>query len=334
MPTTDYGTVNQCTAAWAAREMLAHAEPVLVLSKFGLSKPLPMNRAKTASFRRPIPFDATPTTRLLQEGVTPPSVQMTYEDVTVTLNQYGGLVEISDVVNDQAEDPVLKDSAMMAGEQAAETIENVIWGVVRGGTNVLYANGATRLAVNTALTSSKLRAATRALRRQRGRPITKIMDSTPNWATRSVEGGFVAVGHTDLESDIRNIPGFIAVADYGSRQPLCPEEIGTVESIRFVLSPVLTPFANAGGAAGTTVLSTGGTSADVYPLLVFARESFGLVALKGKYAIEPSVINPGLKSKSDPLGQRGYVGWKTYFAALVLNEAWQIRIEVAASALA
>lgn len=331
--TTDYGTISQRTAAWAAREMLAHAEPVLVLSKFGASKPLPMNRAKTASFRRPIPFDALPANRILAEGVTPTTVQMTYEDVTVTLNQYGSLVEITDVVHDMAEDPVLKDASMMSGEQAAETIENVTWGTIRGGTNVLYANGAARNAVNTPISKDKIRAATRALRAQRGRPITKILDSSPNWQTRAVEGGFVAVGHTDLESDIRNIAGFIPVADYGSRMPLCPEEIGTVESTRFVLSPVLTPFADAGGAAGETVLSTTGTSADVYPLITFAREAFGLVALKGKYAIQPSVINPGVISKSDPLGQRGYVGWKTYFNALILNEAWMIRTEVAATAL-
>lgn len=333
MPATTYGSISQRTAAWVAREMLSHAEPILVLSKFGASKPIPKNRAKSVEFRRPIPFDVNTTTQLVTEGVTPSAAQMQYEDVSVSLSQYARLVEITDVVNDMAEDPVLKDSAMLVGENMAELVEVIIWEAIRGGTSVVYANGTSRSAVNTPISLDDVRLATRSLRANRAKPITRILDSSPNWNTRAVEGGFVAIGHTDLEADIRNLPGFIPVADYGSRQPLCPEELGTVESVRFILSPVLTAFADAGGAAGTTVLSTSGTSADVYPLIVLAREAFGLVPLKGMYAVEPTVINPGVKDKSDPLGQRGYVGAKMYFAALILNNDWMTRVESAASDL-
>lgn len=47
MSATTYGSISQRTAAWAAVEMLAHAEPILVLSKFGQNKPLPRNKADT-----------------------------------------------------------------------------------------------------------------------------------------------------------------------------------------------------------------------------------------------------------------------------------------------
>ena len=56
MATTTYGDISQRTAAYAAVEMLSHAEPILVLSKFGQSKPLPKNKADNVKFRRPIPF--------------------------------------------------------------------------------------------------------------------------------------------------------------------------------------------------------------------------------------------------------------------------------------
>ncbi|RME56464.1 N4-gp56 family major capsid protein, partial [Candidatus Parcubacteria bacterium] len=58
-----------------------------------------------------------------------------------------------------------------------------------------------------------------------------------------------------------------------------------------------------------------------------------LVPLKGENAIKPTVVNPDQVSKSDPLGQRGYVGWKSYFAAAILNEAWCYRVECAATLL-
>ena len=81
------------------------------------------------------------------------------------------------------------------------------------------------------------------------------------------------------------------------------------------------------------MLSTTGSVADVYPVVIVAKEAYGLVPLKGMGAITPSVLNPGQIDKSDPLGQRGYVGWKAYFAALILNQTWMSRIECAASSL-
>jgi N4-gp56 family major capsid protein len=45
------------------------------------------------------------------------------------------------------------------------------------------------------------------------------------------------------------------------------------------------------------------------------------------------VLNPGTPSKSDPMGQRGYVSWKAYFTAVILNQNWMARLEVAVTAL-
>jgi len=331
MAITNYGGLNQRTAAWAATEMLAHAEPVIVLSKFGLTKPMPKNKADNVKFRRPNPFAIS--TVPLTEGVTPVAQALAYTDVAATLSKYGSVIEITDKVEDLAEDPVLKDAAMLAGEQAAETLELVTWGAIKAGTNVLYANGVARAAVNTPVSLAKVRAAVRSLQANRGKPVTKMLSSSVNYLTKGVEGGFVAFGHTDLEADLRNLVNFTPVAQYGSRKPLCPQEIGSVENVRYILSPVLAPFPNAGGLAGATVVSTAGTNADVYPLVVIAEGAYGCVPLKGDNAITPTVINPDQVSKSDPLGQRGVVGWSSYFTALILNEAWMARIEVSASAL-
>lgn len=328
--TTTYGDISQRTAAWAASEMLKHAEPVLVLQKFGATKEMPKNKADTVKFRRPVPFSAATTP--LVEGVTPTSQKMAYEDVTAQLKQYGRPIEITDVIQDLAEDPVLKDASMLAGEQAALTTESITYGVVKAGTSVYYANGSARNAVNTAISLTKQRAVTRYLKAQKAQKITRILDGSPNYNTKPIEASYVAVAHTDLESDIRGMAGFVPVAQYGSRQAICPEEIGSVEDVRYVLSPELSAFADAGGAKGSMV-STTGTSADVYPVLFFGKEAFATVPLKGARSIAPMVLNPGTPDKSDPLGQRGYVSWKTYFTAVILNQTWMARLEVAATAL-
>lgn len=331
MAVTNYAGISQRTTAWAATEMLAHAEPIVVLSKFGQAKPVPKNKADNVKFRRANPFAVSLTP--LTEGVKPTSQALTYSDVPVSLAQYGAATEITDHVADMVEDPVLKDASILSGEQAAETMELVTWGALKAGTNVGYANGAARAAVNTAVKLGTVRAGVRALQAARGRPVTSMLDGSPKLGTKPVEGGYIAFGHTDLEQDIRGLTGFTSVANYGSRQPLCPQEVGSVENVRFILSPVLASFADAGGLSTTVVVSTTGNNADVYPLIICAKEAFGVVPLKGANAITPNVIQPDTADKSDPLGQIGFVSWKAYFAAVILNETWVYRIETGASQL-
>ncbi len=330
MAMTQYGDISQRTADWAAATMLKHAEPILCLNLFGQIKPIPQNKAASAKFRRPIPF-ATATTPLV-EGVTPASHKIRYEDVQVALQQYGDLVEITDKVADLAEDPVLSDAVMLSGEQAAATQEELLWGVLRAGTNKFFANGSARNAVNTIVSLNKQHAIIRSLRMNRAQPVTQILDGSQNSMTRPIESAYVAFAHTDLEHDLRALAGFVPVAQYGSRKVLTPLEIGSVENVRYILSPVLEPYADAGGATGA-MKSTTGVNADVYPIVYVTRDYYGICPLAGKGAVKPTVLNPNTPSKSDPLGQRGYVGWKTWWAGKILNEAWGAVLEVAVTAL-
>lgn len=332
MSGSSYGDISQRTAAYAAVEMLEHARPIIVLADYGQPKPLPRNKADNIKFRRPIPFVVS--TTQITEGVTPASHKIKYTDVPVTMGQYGDVAEITDRVHDMSEDPVLKDAAMLAGEQAAETIEMVTWGVIKGGTNVIYGASAdsARTDVNDPLSIGVQRSATRFLKAQRGKKITSKMGSTVNYATEAVDAAFLAFGHSDLEPDIRDMPGFTPCEKYGSMKPL-PYECGKIEDVRYILTPLLTPFQAGGSATLNGMIADDSTNVDVYPIVVIAKEAYGVVPLRGSGAIHPTVINPDTVSKSDVLGQRGYVGWKTWFAAVILNQAWLVRIEVGATDL-
>ena len=335
MATTKYGDISQRTAAYAEKKMLEHAEPILVLEKFAQAKPLPRNTADNIKFRRPVPY-AVSTTQLV-EGVTPVPKQMVYEDVPVTLGQYGDVIEITDKVYDLNEDPVLNDAAMLAGEQAAETKELILWGVLKAGTNVAYsgtaATPAARTDVNDTISLNLIRSALRSLKSQRAKGITQMISASPKFATEAVAAGFVAFAHTDVEQDIRDLDGFTPVERYGSFSPLSDYECGKVEQTRFILSPVLAPWADAGSTTLNGMVSTSGTQTDVYPVVFVSKNSYATVPLKGANSMSPRVVNPDRIDKSDILGQRGYVGWKMYFAALILNESWVQRIEVAVTDL-
>lgn len=317
MPSTAYGDISPRTAAFAAKELLTRGQPYLVLEKFGQAKALPANNSKVMKFRR---YNALPNTpKVLTEGVTPTSTQLTYTDVTATLSQMGEVVEISDVILDTHEDPVLNETVGLLGEQAAQMVEKMRFGVVKAGTNVMYGNGAARNAVNTAITIDVQRRAVRALKRQNARQITSIVRSTPSFGTENVAPGYVGLVHPDLERDIRALPGFTPAEKYGTITPW-ENELGKIDDVRYVTSTIFEPWADAGGAKGT-MLSTGGTSADVYPVLYVGKDAYGIIALKGAYAVTPLVVNPK-PSDSDPLAQRGKAGFKTMQTAVINNQSY------------
>ncbi|RMH42397.1 MAG: N4-gp56 family major capsid protein [Alphaproteobacteria bacterium] len=326
---TDAG-ISQRTNVYAERQMLKHAMAVMVLDKVAKPVRMPKNKSTTIKFRRPKVFSAATTP--LVEGVTPSTTAFSYEDVQATLKQYGQVVGITDVIEDTHEDPVLNDATQQAGENIGRTMEALMYGVAKAGTNVFYANGTSRAQVNTAVSVNKIRAVVRALKRQKAAKITRILAPSPNYSTKPIEASYVAVCHTDVESDIRNLAGFVPVAQYGQRQPLCAEEFGALEDVRFVTSPDLEPFTSAGSSTTNGMIATAG-NVDVYPILFFGQEAFGAVALRGQGAVSPTIIPVGQKTKDDPLGQRGYVGWKTWFAAVILNQLWMARLEVGATDL-
>ena len=343
----NYGDVTPAVAAWATVRMLKRALPLLVFEKFGQTYPLPTNSTQTAKFRRYFlsgatgaagsgsgefytPLALTP----LVEGVTPEGRSLANQDYTVQLAQYGDWVGLTDVVDVTHPDNILGELTDLLGENAAETVETLRYNVLKAGTNVFYANNvAGRSTVATAISRTDQRRVTTALNRQNAKKITSVVASRPDYGTASVEAGYVAVVHPDLESDIRNMTGFKAVADYGPHTSPWEGEIGSVEQVRYIATTVAKPFLASGVvvASAPTLRSNGGVNIDVYPVLYFARDAFGIVPLKGHSAMTPMVVNPK-PAPGDPLGQRGSVGWKLWTATVILQEAFMVRLEVGATA--
>jgi N4-gp56 family major capsid protein len=344
MPTTTYGDISPAVAAYSVVRMLQRAMPYMQLEKLGQTYPLPSNSTQTAKFRRyfltgatgsagtgsgnfNIPLATTP----LTEGVTPTGSTLNTQDYTVTLDQYGDFVEITDVVQDTHTDNVLQQATDILGEQAAVTVETLRFNVLKAGTNVYYANNAGgRGSVASTITLADQRRVTTGLNRQNAKKITQVVASTPDYDTRSVEASYVAICHPDLETDIRSMSGFKPVADYGPHTTPFEGEIGSVEQVRYMTTTIAEGWPGAGSGSPGSLRATAG-SVDVYPVLFFGRDAFGIVPLKGKSSMTPMVVNPKPQA-GDPLGQRGTVGWKLYTATVILQEAFMARLEVGATA--
>lgn len=335
-------------------EILKHAMPQEVLGRVGASvkKRIPKNSSDTIVFRRWLPKGATanspntwtvdPTAHLLTEGEPPNSEAIVAQDITVTLSQYGVLYRFSDRTVDLYEDEVPGEMKRLTGERMGLLLEMIRWGVLKAGTNVYRAgNVASRALVNGLISQNLLRNVARGLSNNLAAKITNVLSATPNIGTQPIEAAFVAVCSTDLEADIRSqLTGFIHVSEYGTRRPMHENELGSWEQYRFVTSPHLNPYLLAGAAttANTRLAngvpnSTGAELPDVYPLVVLSEECYGDVMLRGVESFDVTMIAAGEKTKDDPLGQRGYVGAKTYFAVVRLNEGQMAVVEVACSSL-
>jgi len=331
-----YGDISPRTAAYAAARLLMRGQHDMITERFGQSRPIPKRHTKSIKFRR---YESLPrATAPLAEGIPPKGRKLTYTDVTATLEQYGDFVELTDVIKDTHEDDVFKESFDLCGEQAAETVEVVRIAVMKAGTNVFYANNAgSRSAINSPGVRGDFRRIYRSFRRNKARQISKMVRASAKISTEPVNAAFFVLGHTDCDSDIRGLEGFVPVEQYSDSTKALPTEIGKMDQFRFCLTALFEPW-EAAGTAGQTYLSggeivTSDTAADVYPLIVLAKNAYGIVPLQGQNAVKPAVRNPDQPAVGDELGQKGFVSWKMYQTAVILNQLWMARLEVAATAV-
>lgn len=335
--TTTYGDISPRTAGAAKARLLSRGQHLMVVERFGQVDPQQKNKTKTCKWRRYNSFPRA--TQPLAEGIPPTGNKLTYTDVQATLEQYGDSYKLTDVIVDTHEDKVLQEMMDLSGECAAETIETIRINILKAGTNVFYANGAaSRAYVTSPPTRGDFRLIYRYFKNHKAREISQIIAPSAKISTEAVMPAYFCMGHTDLDADIRAIPGFIPAKHYADTTKVLPGEIGSIEQFRIILTPMFEPWLAAGSSAtGTTYLSSGvapstAAAPDVYPLICVARDGYGIVPLQGYNSVTPMVVNPNKPSAGDPLGQIGWVSWKTYQTAAILNQAWVARLECAATA--
>jgi len=335
-----YGDIGNATAGFYSAKLLSHAVPDEVLTRFA-HRPvtLPRGETKVVEFRRSKAFAAATTP--LEEGVTPEGSTFSYETISVQLQQYGDYAELTDYIEDFSKDNVAFDMLERQGEQVTLTRELLLADVVMAGTNVIYGNGSARNAITKdgTFTVSKVQEAVTALRNQKARMYHKIMSGSEKYETYPVEGCFVAVGPNEMEVSYRKLASssapeadhFIPVSRYGTTKPINQHEIGNFRSVRYCITSEFGRLKGKGAASTDAAIYDDGTNADVGQTVVFGEEAFGAVPLRGANTASVYILNAGTARGGDPIGQRGSVGWKMYYAALILQELWMQRLETAIS---
>ena len=345
---SSYGDLSKNDAFTIQKKMLPIAKRLLTFAKFAQKETKPQKQGLEIRHRRYERFPIVDTP--IAEGVTPDFSSLEHTTLMHTLKQYGSYVNTTDVQLAAAADPVLKIISERQATQAGETIDFLSYKVFRAGTQVKYVGtsasarsdvdmtiGGVAPTVNDPTagtqTLAALQTAIRALQNNDAIKLKSKLKASVGVATEPIRESYVAICHPDLQQDIQQLPGFVAVEKYSDQGDAIEGEIGGVEGVRFITTTQATPFKDAGDTNGVAnCVSTGASNADVYPVLIFAEDAIGCATLGGMDSLRSKVVMPK-PGPGDPLGQRGTVAWDTFYSCVILQDLWMYRLEVACTKL-
>lgn len=343
------------------RELLERATPLLVYQKFGQNKSLALRNGTQMVFRRWESLSQV--TRPLMEGVTPDGVAPTKTDVVASLQWYGSVIPITDKIELTHVDPIVTEFSALAGENMGESMDSVHGNALSGGTCFVrvqdddggtldlapYTEGSTpaRNTVGGVLCRSAFDYALRLLVDNKAKPFVPQVNPGSGEQSYPIAKSYYAIIHTTQIHDLYSVasgfmvyntssailardPAFVPVENYASQAGVVEGEVGKYRGIRIIATTNAKYWPDAGAAlsgAGANLKSTTGTSCDVYSVLVFGRDAYGIVPLAGNSAkiIVKDRMSGGT---ADALEQRSTIGWKAITCpAVILNESWMVRIE-------
>ena len=286
------------------------AEPELVHDQFAQKQPIPKNGGKTIQFRKYEPLSADTGARLLSEGRTPPGQKLAMSVVEATVEQYGGYIEISDMLMLSAIDNNLLQATRLLASQAAKVLDAITRDAIAEGGIRRFSGGVTgKEQLSSAnkehyLSVNDIRLAVRTLKKA----------NAPK-----INGSYIGIIHTDVAYDLMSDPDWKAPHEYKDTENLYEGEIGKLYGVRFVET-----------SEGKVHVKGGASNSDVYETFVFGADAYGTTEITGG-GLEHIVKQLGSAGTSDPLNQRATVGWKATKVSTILVPDYLVRIMSAAT---
>lgn len=205
----------------------------------------------------------------LTEATTPTQSTFSLEQVTVTLDQWGDYLEISDVAQLTAKHPLMTQCVELLADNAARVMDREITIVMLAGTNVQYGDGS--VASRSTITSSMIISDTIV---QKVR-VTMVNNGAPPRGGPSGDAkqvatsgnfqngnSYVAVCSPNVIGDVQrpstSFGTWASAATYANAKALYASEVGTWQGVRFVETNFIPKFVLFGG---TTTAVAAGTDA-------------------------------------------------------------------------
>jgi len=305
------------------RALLMRTTANQVFDRFGQTKVIPAksNAKKAFAYRyKNILPATTPIAEYNGSNIKAPN-KIVREEVEYSVDHYGDYIVYTDELDLYDFDNIKSSFLDILGDQASLTIDTIRRDVLRGGTNVVYADGETsraNVATNkTTLTSNDFKIMSIKLKNQRGKKFTKVITGSVKVGTTPIRSAYMGIVSPEVTEDLRNLTGWKEVESYSDYSKAMEDEVGSIGDFRIIESYNNDPI----DVSGT----------NVYISYFMAENAYATTSLRGKDGIMTKVKPLGSAGAEDPLDQFGTIGWKAITGAAILNEAWLIRAESTAT---
>lgn len=308
-------TLSAEAKAFYDRKLLERAKPVLKMAMSGQARSIPKNSGNQVSYRR---FNQVAThTTALTEGVTPTATNASVTEVTGTVAGYGGYMTVSDQLHLMGIDPVISELTDVMGENAGQSIEEIVRTELVTGTSVLYATGSARNAQSAAnpITATLVRKGVRTLMSN---------DAVGYEAERGDNGqGGVYLGiiHPRAFYDLIGDTTINNTFTYSDPKGIYEYKLPMFAGVAWFVSTKAPVFTGEGSGA-----------ADVYGTFIISKNAYGVVDVAGTGKFSTLVKPLGSAGSDDPLDQRASVAWKSFQLPKILNNNFMTRIEAGVTA--
>lgn len=312
-------TVPAAVSTFYDRKMLTKAKASLVHNRYAQVRDIPRNNTDAIRFRRYSLL--APSLDTIVEGVTPSLDTLSITNVDATVQQYGRGYLLTDKLMFTTLDPILLEVADILGENAGNTLDQITREELATTTTIQYASSATSNATVTSamkITKAEIQEAVRTLKNNNTKKITSMVNASDGFNTSPVDACYIGIVHPNTTYDLKNIPGFIRVEEYGSRVAM-ENEVGALDEVRFIETT------NAKVYTGE-----GASSIDVYGTLIFGSDFYAITRIAGE-AMKNIVKPAGSAGSADPFDQRQTSAWKATFVATILNDAFGLSLRHAVS---
>lgn len=289
------------------KKLLQRAEKDLIYMKYGVKRPIPPGSGKSIEFRRFEKITITAGSYTLTEGTPPTETNATVSNVAATISQYGMYSRITDLLKTQAYDNTIAEFTDLFGMAAAEGLDVVVRNALSSATTIQYADTAHQVGTSGTgsvgsgnyLDAAELLEAKRTLRRNGAKP------------------PYTCVIHPDNTKDLMEDPDIRDDFRWTDAAAIKSGNIGQWMGINFVETNNLRLRS-----------SYGMSGADVYEVLMFGQEFYGVTELSNQ-TLRMYYQQPG--GVTDPLEQYSTIGWKAALAAKILNDDFGVLVNCASS---
>lgn len=305
---TDISQLPPAVSEYYDRLLLMTAYPTLIFNKFAQRRILPEKSGDTIVFRRYNRLATVPVA--LVDGKTPPGAPLSVNDIKARISFYGNFVTITNQVQLTVEDKVLNQSARILAQNLAQTMDQITRDVLASTSSVAQCSNGNNSLTPTELTQEDIDSVVQTLLSNDAEMISEVINPSTGIASAPIRPAFWAYMDTDLLDDLESVSGFIPTSSYSSPRTVLDSEWGATKNVRWLY---------------TSIGSVSSASPPVYNNFIVGKEAYGLVHLRsesGDFYIKPL----GSAGSSDPLNQRGSVGWQHPFVARILNDAFMVNL--------